>query len=124
MYGRPAWVLVLPAAACSTSQLSQTTTQLATPTSPFQILTSLLCRAAGITGLVFYSLWAGVPILLIAWVGCAVQRRIPRVTSLSDYALRVSLPRPAHRRTGTRGQSRTICSGTGGGGERALCGAP
>ena len=46
--------------------------------------------AAGITGLVFYATWAGVPILIIAWVGCTVQKRIPNVLSLSDYALRVS----------------------------------
>lgn len=38
-----------------------------------------------------YSLFAGVPILMIAWVGCAVQKRIPKVVSLTDYALRVSL---------------------------------
>ena len=53
--------------------------------------------AAGIVGLIFYSLMSGVPIIMIAWLGCAVQKRIPGVVSLSDYALRVRQPQsPCH----------------------------
>jgi Na+/proline symporter len=42
---------------------------------------------AGMLGLVFYSLAAGVPLLVIAFFGQSVQERFPNVCSVSEFAL-------------------------------------
>jgi Na+/proline symporter len=40
---------------------------------------------AGITGIVFYSLASGIPILVVAFLGDILQKKLPGILSLSDY---------------------------------------
>ena len=46
---------------------------------------------AGYMGLIFYSVFSGVPILIQAYLGIAIQKRLPMVTSFTDFVQRVSL---------------------------------
>lgn len=43
----------------------------------------------GILGMVFYSVFAGAPIIIVGFLGIIIQDRIPRVFSFSDYVHRV-----------------------------------
>ena len=42
-------------------------------------------------GLIFYSVFSGLPILIQAYLGIAIQKRLPMVTSFTDFVQRVSL---------------------------------
>ncbi|CAI5483272.1 unnamed protein product [Closterium sp. Yama58-4] len=46
------------------------------------------CLTAGATGTAVYALCAGLPVLLVACVGAAVQRRVPNVVSMAHYVRR------------------------------------
>ena len=41
-------------------------------------------------GLIFYSVFSGVPILIQAYLGIYIQKRVPMVTSFTDFVQRVS----------------------------------
>jgi solute:Na+ symporter, SSS family len=43
--------------------------------------------SSGWLGMVFYAIATGLPILIIAFLGNAVQRRWPRCSSLGDFAM-------------------------------------
>ncbi|KAK9858885.1 hypothetical protein WJX84_001389 [Apatococcus fuscideae] len=43
---------------------------------------------AGYMGLIFYSVFSGVPILIQAYLGIAIQKRLPMVTSFTDFVQR------------------------------------
>lgn len=45
--------------------------------------------STGVLGMVFYAVFAGAPIIIVGFLGVAIQKRIPRVYSFSDYVQRV-----------------------------------
>ena len=53
---------------------------------------------AGYLGMVFYSVFSGAPIILLAWLGVKIQQQCPRIFSFSDYVQRVSLCALAFKR--------------------------
>ncbi|GJP78331.1 hypothetical protein CLOP_g8651 [Closterium sp. NIES-67] len=46
------------------------------------------CLTAGATGTLVYSLFSGLPVLLVAWLGSVVHRLVPDVVSMADYVRR------------------------------------
>ena len=41
--------------------------------------------------MVMYSVFSGLPIILLAWLGVKIQQQCPRIFSFSDFVQRVSL---------------------------------
>ena len=45
----------------------------------------------GYMGLIFYSFFSGFPILIQAYLGIAIQKRLPMVTSFTDFVQKVGI---------------------------------
>lgn len=49
----------------------------------------MMTHGAGWVGMLCYSLFAGIPIIIVGFLGVEIQKRIPRVYSFSDYVQKV-----------------------------------